>query len=353
MLRRSIRCRLTEAAACRFAGGKNAAPEEDPAMPHPSRRAVIAAALAAPAVARAQDAGGPFPNRPVRLVLPFGPGGVSDTLARIIAEQARPLLGQQVIIDPRPGSNGVIATEHVARSAKDGYTVGYMAYGSMVTGPALGQALNYRMEDFQLLTAIFRAAQFLAVAPQVPARSVADLVAVSKSRPIAYGTVGRGGPGHILMEMLSGETGGRFENVVYRTEATVVQDMIGGTIPAVMASLMPVLQQHLSGQIRIIAHTAPRRLEVLPGVPTFAELGFPGMTFQYCHGLAVPAGTPRPIVDRLHRDLSAAVMTDAVRSRMTPDMTPDITSPEVFTANIRRETEALAAVIKARGVTAD
>lgn len=316
------------------------------------RRVLLAAAagaLAAPAGLRAQEA---WPTRPIRMVLPFGPGGVSDTLSRLIAEQARPLLGQQVVIDPKPGSNGVIATEHVARSPKDGYTLGYMAYGSMVTGPALGQPLGYRMEEFQLLTAIFRAAQFLAVARDLPARSVAELVALSKDRPVAYGTVGRGGPGHILMEMLSGETGGRFDNVVYRTETTVVQDMIGGTIPAVMASLMPVLQQHLSGQIRIIAHTAPQRLPVIADVPTFAELGYPGMTFQYCHGFALPAGTPQPVVARLHHDLSAAILTEAVRSRMTPDMVPDVTSPEAFTANIARETAALAAVIKARGITA-
>ena len=316
-----------------------------------SRRSLALASmsLAMPRILRAQEA---FPNRPIRLVLPFGPGGVSDTLARIIAEQARPLLGQQVLIDPKPGSNGVIATEHVARAAKDGYTVGYMAYGSMVTGPALGQTLSYRLEDFQLLTAIFRAAQFLAVAKDVPVNSVAELVAYSKTRPVAYGTVGQGGPGHILMEMLAGETQGRFDNVVYRTEAAVVQDMIGGTIPAVMASLMPLLQQHLAGQIRIIAHSAPSPVAILPGVPSFAELGLPGMTFQYCHGLAVPAGTPKPVYERLHRDVSAAILTEAVRSRMTPDMSPDITSPEVFTENIKKETTALAAVIKARGITA-
>ena len=316
-----------------------------------SRRSLALASmsLAIPRILRAQEA---FPNRPIRLVLPFGPGGVSDTLARIIAEQARPLLGQQVLIDPKPGSNGVIATEHVARAAKDGYTVGYMAYGSMVTGPALGQTLSYRLDEFQLLTAIFRAAQFLAVAKDVPVNSVAELVAYSKTRPVAYGTVGQGGPGHILMEMLAGETQGRFDNVVYRTEAAVVQDMIGGTIPAVMASLMPLLQQHLAGQIRIIAHSAPSPVAILPGVPSFAELGLPGMTFQYCHGLAVPAGTPKPVYERLHRDLSAAILTEAVRSRMTPDMSPDVTSPEVFTENIKKETTALAAVIKARGITA-
>lgn len=318
---------------------------------HISRRglALGGAMLSMPSILRAQEG---FPNRPMRLVLPFGPGGVSDTLARLIAEQARPLLGQQVLIDPKPGSNGVIATEHVARSAKDGYTIGYMAYGSMVTGPALGQQLSYRLDEFQLLTAIFRAAQFLAVAKGMPVHSVADLVAYSKNRPVAYGTVGQGGPGHILMEMLAGETQARFENAVYRTEAAVVQDMIGGSIPAVMASLMPLLQQHLAGQIRIIAHSAPTPVAVLPGVPSFAELGLSAMTFQYCHGLAVPAGTPRPIYERLHRDLSAAILTDAVRSRMTPDMSPDITSPEIFTANIAKETEALRSVIKARGITA-
>ena len=318
-------------------------------MPLPRRRLFAAgpALFAAPALA--QDN---CPNRPIRLVLPFGPGGVSDTLARLIAEQARPLLGQQVLIDPKPGSNGVIATEFVARAPKDGYTVGYMAYGSLVTGPALGVPLNYKLEDFQLLTAIFRAAQFLAVAKDLPVHNVADFVALSKEKPIPYGTVGRGGPAHILLEMLAGETGGRFENVVYRTEATVVQDMIGGAIPAVMASLMPVLQQHLAGQIRIIAHSAPRRLDVLAEVPTFAEAGYPSMTFRYCHGLALPAGTPQPIVERLHQDLSTAILTDAVRGRMTPDMSPDITTPAVFAANIQNETKVLAAVIKARGITA-
>lgn len=321
-------------------------------MPHRITRRAALAALAAPAIAlpaRAQDG---FPNRSLRLVLPFGPGGVSDTLARIIAEQLRPLLGQTVVIDPRPGSNGVIATEHVAHAAKDGYTIGYMAYGSMVTGPALGQALGYRMADFQLITAIFRAAQVLAVARDVPAQSVAELVALSKDRPVAYGTVGRGGPGHILMEMLAGETSGRFENAVYRTEATVVQDMLGGAIPGFMGSLMPALEQHRAGGIRILAISSPGRIAALPGVPSFAELGLPGLTFQYCHGLAVPAGTARPVVDRLHAAFATAITGEPVRSRMTPDMTPDISSPEDFTASIARETAALAAVIKARGITA-
>ena len=312
-----------------------------------TRRAALVAGLATPALA--QDG---FPNRPMRLVLPFGPGGVSDTLARIIAEQVRPLLGQAMVIDPRPGSNGVIATEHVAHAAKDGYTIGYMAYGSMVTGPALGQALNYRMDEFQLLTAIFRAAQVLAVGRDVPARSLAELVALSKDRVVPYGTVGRGGPGHILMEMLAGETGGRFENAVYRTEATVVQDMLGGAIPGFMGSLMPALEQHRAGGIRILAITAAQRIAALPEVPCFAELGLPGMTFLYCHGLAVPAGTPRPVVDRLHGAFGAVINGEAVRSRMTPDMAPDVTRPEDFTASIARETAALATVIRARGITA-
>ena len=315
----------------------------------PTRRLALSGALGLPALAGAQE---PYPSRPLRLVLPFGPGGVSDTLARLIAEQLRPLLGQTVTIDPRPGSNGVIATEHVARAPKDGYTVGYMAYGSMVTGPALGQPLGYKLEDFALITAIFRAAQVLAVARDVPARSVAELVALARDRSLAYGTVGRGGPGHILMEILAGETGAHFENAVYRTEATVVQDMLGGAIPGFMGSLMPALPQHLEGGIRILAITSPERIAALPGVPTFRELGLDGLTFQYCHGIAVPAGTPRPIVDRLHAAFSTAIMTEAVRSRMTPDMTPDLTSPEVFTANIRRETAALAAIIRARGITA-
>src|SRR3712207_9022476 len=133
-------------------------PRSKPAIP---RRVLLGTTLAAPWPLQAQEA---FPTRPVRLVLPFGPGGVSDTLARLIAEQARPLLGQTVVIDPRPGSNGVIAAEHVANAPKDGYTVGYMAYGTMVTGPALGQPLNYRMDQFQLLNAIFRASQVLAAA---------------------------------------------------------------------------------------------------------------------------------------------------------------------------------------------
>jgi tripartite-type tricarboxylate transporter receptor subunit TctC len=180
---------------------------------------------------------------------------------------------------------------------------------------------------------------------------VAELVALSKDRPIAYGTVGRGGPGHILMEMLAGATGGRFENAVYRTEATVVQDMLGGAIPGFMGSLMPILQQHLAREVRILAVSTPERIAALPDVPTFRELGLDALTFMYCHGLAVPAGTPRPIVDRLHAAFSAAILSSAVTSRMTPDMVPDVTTPEVFTANIRRETEALAAVIRERGIT--
>ncbi|WP_431272169.1 tripartite tricarboxylate transporter substrate-binding protein [Dankookia sp. P2] len=200
--------------------------------------------------------------------------------------------------------------------------------------------------NLTLLTAIFRAAQVLAVAKSVPARSVTELVSLSEKRPVAYGTVGRGGPGHILMEMLAGETGGRFENAVYRTEATVVQDMIGGAIPGFMGSLMLALSQHPAGGIRILALTTPRRIAARPEVPCFAELGLSALTFLYCHGLAVPAGTRRPVVERLHS--AVAMLSEAVRSRMTPD----VTSPAEFTASIQRETAALTKMIEERGITA-
>ena len=325
-----------------------------PPGPFP-RRALLGAAAAAALAARPAPGaeGGEFPTRPIRLIMPFGAGGVADILSRPIGEHLREALGQPLVMDPRPGSGGILAAELVARAPRDGYTVGYMAYNALVTSPALGVPLPYRVEDFQPLTPIFRAPQVLAVARAVPARSLAELVEMAKrpGQSIAYGTSGRGSSGHILMEALRGETGAAFDNVVYRTEAMVPTEMIAGHVPAYMGSLLPVLQHHLSGDLRILAVSTPERLPAIPDVPTFRELGFPFMTFAYFHALALPAGTPAPIVRRLHATFAAAILSGPVRARMSPDMVPAVLSPEEFAETIRRETAEMAAIVRARGIT--
>jgi tripartite-type tricarboxylate transporter receptor subunit TctC len=324
-----------------------AAPEPRP------RRALLAAAAASLMAPRALCADDGFPTRPIRVVLPFGAGGIADILSRPMAEHVREALGQPVVVDPRPGSGGILAAEIVARAPKDGHTVGYMAHNSLVTAFALGMPLPYRVEDFQPLTSIFRAPQVLAVAHDVPARSVAELVELAKrpGQSISYGTPGRGSSGHILMEALRGGTGAVFDNVVYRTEAVVPTEMIAGHIPAYMGSLLPVLQHHLSGDLRILAVTTPERLPAVPDVPTFRELGLPFMTYTYFHGLALPAGTPAPIVRRLHAAFAAAILSGPVRARMSPDMVPAVVSPEEFAETIRRETAEIAAIVRARGIS--
>lgn len=314
-----------------------------------SRRASLAGALAAlstPALAQPR-----FPDRPLRIILPGPPGGLSDGIARFLAETMYRDLGQPVVVENKPGANGILATDAIARSRPDGYTIGYMFYAAMTLNPLLIPQLSYRMADFQLLTPIFKAPQVLVVGKNVPARNVREFVDhVKQQGTLSYGTLGNASTGQIVMETLRSLTGIDLENVGYRGEAMIVTDMVAGNLPAACVTAMSALEQHRAGNVKIIGMTTPQRLETLPDLPTFTEAGFP-VNFEYFHGLAMPAGTPRPIFERVHGSIVAALRSDALRARyFTPDMRRFVLSPADFETMLREETAKLGELVQARGI---
>jgi tripartite-type tricarboxylate transporter receptor subunit TctC len=313
-----------------------------------SRRASLAgslAALAAPAFAQPR-----FPDRPLRIIVPVAAGGISDTISRYLAETMRADLGQPVIIENRPGANGILASEAIARSTPDGYTVGYMLYAAMTLNPLLIPNLSYKMTDFLPLTPTFKAPMVLAVGRNVPVSNVREFVDyVKRQGTLSYGTLGNASTGQILMEMLRGLTGIELDNVGYRGETVAVTDMIAGNLPAVCISTMNVLEQHRAGNAKIIGISTPERLPALPDIPTFTEAGYP-IDYSYFHGLMMPAGTPAPVVERLHRSIGAGLRSEGLRARLTPDMQPFVLSPDDFDAMLRRETSKLGELVQARGI---
>jgi tripartite-type tricarboxylate transporter receptor subunit TctC len=318
-----------------------------------TRRWSLAAGLSAgglPLLARPAIAQPAFPNRPLRIIVPVAAGGISDTISRYLAETMRADLGQPVVVENRPGANGILASEAIARSPADGYTVGYMLYAAMTLNPLLIPNLSYRMSDFLPLTPTFKAPMVLAVGRGVPVNNVREFVDyVKRQGHLSYGTLGNASTGQILMEMLSGLTGIALENVGYRGETLAVTDMIAGNLPAVCISCMNVLEQHRAGTAKIIGISTPERLPALADLPTFVESGF-AIDYSYFHGLMMPAGTPAPVVERLHRSIGAALQSEGLRSRLTPDMLPFVLSPADFYNMLREETVKLGELVQARGI---
>ncbi|WP_424811312.1 Bug family tripartite tricarboxylate transporter substrate binding protein [Roseococcus sp. YIM B11640] len=303
------------------------------------------AGLSAPALAQ-----GRFPDRPLRIIVPVAAGGISDTISRYLAETMRAELGQPVVVENRPGANGILASEAIARSASDGYTIGYMLYAAMTLNPLLIANLSYKMTDFLPLSPTFKAPMVLAVGRDVPVRNVREFVDyVKRQGQLSYGTLGNASTGQILMEMLRGASGIELENVGYRGETLAVTDMIAGNLPAVCVSTMNVLEQHRAGTACIIGISTPQRISALPDLPTFAEAGFP-IDYSYFHGLMLPAGVPGPVAERLHRSVGTALLSEGLKARLTPDMQPFVLSPAAFSAMLREETSKLGELVAARGI---
>lgn len=318
-----------------------------------TRRASLAAVLSAgvpPLLAHPAIAQLAFPNRPLRIIVPVAAGGISDMISRYLAETMRADLGQPVVVENRPGANGILASEVIARSPPDGYTVGYMLYAAMTLNPLLIPNLSYRMTDFLPLTPTFKAPMVLAVGRNVPVSNVREFVDyVKRQGSLSYGTLGNASTGQILMEMLRGLTGIDLENVGYRGETLAVTDLVAGNLPAVCISCMNVLEQHRAGTAKIIGISTPERAPALADLPTFAESGF-AIDYSYFHGLMMPSGTPATVMERLHRSIGAALQSEGLRSRMTPDMLPFVLSSTDFATMLQQETAKLDELVRARGI---
>jgi tripartite-type tricarboxylate transporter receptor subunit TctC len=290
---------------------------------------------AAPAAAQ------PYPSRPITLVVPFPPGGSATIIARIIADKMSEGLGQQIVIDNRGGAGGSIAARQVAKSAPDGATLLLAFTGTLAVSPLIFANVGYDpRKDFAGIGLIGMAPSVLAVHPSVPARSVADLIGIAKAEPgkIQYGSPGIGTTNHLAGELLAAMTGIRITHIPYKGTGPAITDLLGGHI-AMMFAPIPAAHGNVSaGALRALGVTSLKRSSLWPDIPTVAETGLPGFEVVQRSTLLAPAGTPRPIIERLNKELNAVLATDDVRRRLAVEGGEPVPgAPEEYAADIDRE----------------
>jgi tripartite-type tricarboxylate transporter receptor subunit TctC len=270
--------------------------------------AVGSVALAAASNAAAQ--GAPWPSRPIRIVVPLPPGGSPDYLSRLLAERLQPVLGQPLVVENRPGGAGVIAREHVARQAPDGYTL-LLTESSHVMGAAIGSKLPYDpIRDFEPIVLAAEIPFVLAVNSGTPARTLKEFIAHAKTapKPLTYGTAGVGQPHHISAELLRSMTGIDIVHIPYKGSAGIVPALLTNEIDFTIGAVNSLLPHFRSGKLRAIALAGAAHTAILPDVPTMAEAGpLPGYAVDIWLGVTGPAGTPRPIVERLNAEINRIV----------------------------------------------
>jgi tripartite-type tricarboxylate transporter receptor subunit TctC len=309
--------------------------------------ALVAATLCFPfAAAFAED----YPARTVTLVVPYPAGGGVDTVGRVIAQKLSAALGQQVIVENRPGAGSVIGARTVAKAAPDGYTL-----LMMVTGVGLPANTGYDVaKDFAPIGLIASIPIVVMAHPSVPAKSLADVIALAKKEPGKL-TVGTPPPptlNYFGAEQFKAMTATDITIVTYKGTGPLTNDLVGGHVMLAFNTLPPAISNIEAGKLRAIAVAAPERLAAIPDVPTAAESGLPGLDIVQYYGLAAPGGTPRPIIDRLNKELRLIVTSEDIKKRIIADGGgPVASTPEEYAANIQREEGKWAALIKKLGLT--
>lgn len=282
-----------------------------------SRAAALLAGAGTAGVAaplRAQEA---WPSRPVKILVPFPPGGSVDPLARVISRRLQEALGQPVIIENRPGGNTIVATDATAKSPPDGYTL-LMTATSHVTTPLLSQAPFDPIRDFAPVASLSSSDMILVVHPAVPANSLAELIKLAKDKPGAlnYGSAGTGNPNHLAGELFDMMAGVKTTHIPYKGGAPAIIDLVGGQVQMAYGSPIIVLPHIRSGRLRAIAVTSPARMAALPQVPTMAEAGLPGYSVRIWYGVLAPAGTPKPVVARLGSEIAKIMQMPEVKDTL-------------------------------------
>lgn len=319
--------------------------------------ALMLCGLALPGLAAAASAVDDYPNKPIRLIVPFSPGGVTDTGARVVAERLGQRLGQQVVVDNRPGASGNIGTQMAATAAPDGYTLVVGFDGTLVINPHVYAKVPFDpVKDFAPVSKIGDAVLIIVTHPSVPVKTFQELVAYSKTHPggVSYGSAGTGSTPHLAGELLRVRTGARFTHIPYKGGGQAMADVVGGTLPMLytaVAGAAPFVQK---GQINAIAVSSSQRLPSLPNVPTVAESGVPGFESNSWIGILAPAKTPPAIVDRLQRELNAVVHMPDIRDRLASlGITASGNSPAEFAQQIRSDLKKYAEVVKTANIKVD
>ena len=307
-------------------------------------------ALLANAAAQSQA----YPSKPVRLIVPFAPGGTTDVLARLVAQKLTDSLGQQFIIENKPGAGGNIGTELAVKSPADGYTLVMSFDGTMAINPNTYAKMPFDpQKDLVAVANVAQVPLLIVVHPGIAAKSIAEFVALAKASPgrINYSSAGHGSTGHLTGELFRSRAGIEIVHVSYKGGGQAVQDLLGGQIQMLVTAL-PTVEGHLKGgKLRALAFTSPKRVPGAPEVPTLAESGYPGIDVLSWYGILAPAGTPQEIVRRLNAEINRVLLAPEVRERLTAlGAEPTGGSPEQFAQVIRVDTARWAKVVSDAGI---
>jgi tripartite-type tricarboxylate transporter receptor subunit TctC len=319
------------------------------------RRRWIAAAMAGTAVLYCMHGfAQSYPTKPIRFIVPFAPGGSTDTLARTVGHKLSDALGQQVLIDNRSGGNGNIGMEIVARAAPDGYTIvlGYIA--NLGIGPSVFAKLPFDpVKDYAPITQLAASPNIFVAHPSVPAQSFKEFIAYAKANPkkINFASAAVASLGHLAGELLNVSAGIKMQHVPYKGSGQAVIDLLAGQVQVMFSGMSSVMPHLKAGKLRPLAVTGAQRSPAVPEVPTIAESGFPGFEATAWYGVLAPAGTPQPVVIRLHDEIVRVLKMPDVKERLE-NVGFELVggTPEAFGAYIKTEIQKWAKVVKASGI---
>ena len=319
-----------------------------------ARLLTLLAACLLPVLAFAQ---GNYPDKPIKLIVPFAPGGVTDTSGRLIADAMAKRLGQPVVVENKAGASGNIGTQGVINAAPDGYTLVLGFDGTMVINPHVFNPAPFdSLKDLAPVGKIGDAILILVAYPGVPYKTLQELIAFSKkeAKGMSYGTSGIGGTPHIAGELLNQQTGSNLVHVPYKGGGQAISDALGGNIPLVYTAVAGAHQHVKSGKLIAIAVSSAKRSSSLPDVPTFIESGVAGFEVSSWVGILAPAQTPRPIVDKLNRELNAVLASPEIVDKLaTLGITATPGTSDAFGAQIKADLAKYGKVVKAAGIKAE
>jgi tripartite-type tricarboxylate transporter receptor subunit TctC len=317
----------------------------------------LAGALSIAPIGAAQPQGAAWPSKSLRIIVPGGPGGVTDIRARWLADRLAPALGQMIVVENRAGAGGNLGTVAGARSAPDGYTLVIIHIGTMAINPHIYANPGYDpLTDLAPITRLGVGPQALVVHKSVPANSLAELVSLAKAKPgeLSFNSPGVGTPGHLASSLLMHLTGIQATHVPYKGGGQAVIDLVGGHVTWTIEGLTVLKPFIQDGRLRPLAVTTAKRAKSMPDVPTMAEAGVPGYDFTAWAGIAAPAGTPPPIIARLYGEMAKILATqEAIQWFESVGVEPGGETPEAFAAIVRAENAKLGNVIRALAIKAE
>ena len=297
-----------------------------------------------------------YPSKPIRIVVPYPPGGFNDTLGRTLAAKFTESWGQPAIVENKPGANTLIGSDFVAKSAPDGYTLLIVAFPFAVT-PSLIKNMPYdTMKDFAPVVLAAQSPNILVVNPGLPVKSVGELIALAKSKPdgLSYASTGNGSSNHISMELFKSLAGVKLVHIPYKGSAPAVTDLLGGQVHVMFDNAPNVLPQVKAGRLRALAQSGVTRSAIAPDLPTVVEAGVPGYEVMVWFGLVAPAGTPREVIVKLNNEVLKILAMPDVRERfLAQGVEPMGSTPEQFGEHIRAQMAKWGKVVRDAGVQAE